>query len=86
MTISVGIDSVVAGFRIRSKIGEGAMGAVYLAEDVGGASVAIKVLSPELAEDDRFRERFLRESRLAEHLTSQHVVRTIGSGAGSPSW
>lgn len=81
MAITVGIDSVVAGFRINSLLGKGAMGAVYLAEDrASGDRVALKVLAPELAQDERFRQRFLRESQLAERLASPHVVRTISSG------
>ena len=42
------------------------MSVVYLAEDTRlGRKVALKLIAPELAEDDRFRERFLRESQLA---------------------
>jgi serine/threonine protein kinase len=70
----VPIGTVVAGFRVESLIGEGAMGAVYLAEDAKtGRRVAVKVLVPELAGDERFRQRFLRESQLAaglDHATS----------------
>jgi serine/threonine protein kinase len=81
MALQVGVDSVVAGFRVKSLIGQGAMGAVYLAEDTAtGAQVALKVLAPELSQDERFRQRFLRESQLAASLDSAHAVRTIGSG------
>jgi serine/threonine-protein kinase len=45
------------------------MSVVYLAEhDWLQRKVALKVLAPQLAEDDRFRERFVRESRLAASL------------------
>jgi serine/threonine protein kinase len=61
--------TVVAGFRIESLLGEGAMGAVYLAEEPpSGARVALKLLSTDLARDERFRQRFLRESRVAASL------------------
>jgi serine/threonine-protein kinase len=57
------------------------MGTVYLAEDTRrGETVALKVLTPELARDDRFRQRFLRESLLAGSLDHPHVVPTLASG------
>jgi len=54
--------TVIARFRVRWLIGEGAMGVVYLAEDTtNGERVALKLLASELVRDDRFRSRFLRE-------------------------
>jgi ABC-type oligopeptide transport system substrate-binding subunit/DNA-binding beta-propeller fold protein YncE len=73
--------TVLAGFRVKSLIGEGAMGAVYLAEDsASGRIVALKVLAAEQARDARFRQRFLRESQLAGNLDHPHIVPTIASG------
>src|SRR3954465_6488463 len=72
--------SVVNGFRIGELLARGAMGAVYLADDPEGRRVALKLLSPELAHDERFRQRFLRESRLAATLDHPNVVRTLASG------
>src|SRR5262245_54577348 len=72
--------TVLAGFRVDSLIAQGAMGAVYLAEAPGGRRVALKLLSPELAHDERFRQRFLRESQLAAGLDHPHIVPTIASG------
>ena len=69
--------TVIAGFRVQSLIGAGAMGSVYLAEDTRtGEQVALKVLAPGLAEDERFRQRFTRESALAATLDHPHIVRT----------
>ncbi len=76
----VTVGAVIAGFRIESLIGEGAMGAVYLAEDGEGRRVALKLLSPELARDERFRQRFLRESQLATSLDHPHIVSTVAYG------
>lgn len=74
-------NSVIAGFRVQSLIGAGAMGSVYLAEDTRtGEPVALKVMTPGLAEDERFRQRFLRESALAAALDDPRIVRTLGSG------
>jgi ABC-type oligopeptide transport system substrate-binding subunit len=81
MRSSVAIGTVVAGFRVESLIGEGAMGSVYLAEEASsGRGIALKVLGPELARDERFRQRFLRESQLAAGLHHPNIVATIGSG------
>jgi serine/threonine protein kinase len=71
----------IAGFRIESLIGEGAMGAVYLATDSStGERVALKLLAPELALDERFRQRFLQESRVVAGLDHPHIVAALGSG------
>jgi ABC-type transport system substrate-binding protein len=72
--------TVVAGFRVGSPIGEGAMGTVYLAEDGSGRQLALKLLSPELAHDERFRQRFLRESSIAAGLEHPNIVPTFASG------
>jgi ABC-type transport system substrate-binding protein/tRNA A-37 threonylcarbamoyl transferase component Bud32 len=72
---------VIAGFRVDSLIGEGAMGAVYLAAEVAtGRRVALKLLTPELGRDERFRQRFMRESRVASSLDHPHIVATVAAG------
>ncbi|HEU0248766.1 MAG TPA: serine/threonine-protein kinase [Gaiellaceae bacterium] len=81
MPSDVRTGTVLAGFRIESQIGEGAMGAVYVAEDTRhGGQVALKVLVRDLAEDERFRRRFLRESSLAASLDHSHVVPIVDAG------
>src|SRR6185437_467493 len=80
MPTPVRTGTVVAGFRVGSPIGEGATGTVYLAEDGSGQRVALKLLSPELARDERFRQRFLRESSVAATLEHPHIVPTFASG------
>jgi predicted Ser/Thr protein kinase len=70
----------VAGFRIVSLIGEGAMGTVFRAEGPDGRTVALKLLASSLARDERFRRRFLRESRIAAGLRHPHVVPVVASG------
>jgi ABC-type transport system substrate-binding protein/predicted Ser/Thr protein kinase len=57
------------------------MGTVYLAEETStGQRVALKLLAAELARDERFRRRFLRETELAKSLSHPHIVPTLGSG------
>ncbi len=68
------IGSKIAGYRIERLLGRGGMSVVYLAVQVAPRrQVALKLLAPELAEDEGFRERFLRESKLAVSL--DHGVR-----------
>jgi ABC-type transport system substrate-binding protein/tRNA A-37 threonylcarbamoyl transferase component Bud32 len=81
MQFEVTTGTLVGGFRVVSLLGEGAMGRVYLAEDLEHRRrVALKLLLPELARDERFRERFLRESRLASRLDHPNVVPTLAFG------
>src|SRR4029078_5526260 len=80
MPTPVRTGTVVAGFRVGSPIGEGAMGTVYLAEDGSGQRVALKLLARERARDERFRQRFLRESSVAATLEHPHIVPTFASG------
>ena len=73
--------STVAGYQIETLIGRGGMGAVYRAAEEGlGRKVALKVIAPELAQDERFRERFLRESRIAASLDHPHVIPIYQAG------
>ena len=73
--------TTVAGYRIETLIGRGGMGAVYRADEQGlGRKVALKVIAPELAQDERFRERFLRESRIAASLDHPHVIPIYQAG------
>jgi ABC-type branched-subunit amino acid transport system substrate-binding protein/DNA-binding beta-propeller fold protein YncE len=67
--------AMFAGYRVESLIGRGGMGVVYRATDLSlGRPVALKMIAPELAQDERFRDRFLREPRLAASLDHPNVV------------
>jgi YVTN family beta-propeller protein len=71
----------IAGYRIESLIGRGGMAVVYRAEDVRlGRRVALKLLSPQLADNDQFRQRFIRESRLAASLDHPNIVPIFEAG------
>ncbi len=71
----------VASYRIVRTLGRGGMSVVYLAEhDWLQRKVALKVLAPQLAEDERFRERFVRESRLAASLDHPNVIPIYEAG------
>lgn len=63
-----------------AKLGQGAMGAVYLAKNAEGKEVALKVLPPNLAQDQEFLERFRREARAASKLTHPNIVAALDVG------
>jgi serine/threonine protein kinase len=76
-----GADTRFAGFRIERELGRGGMGVVYLAEHVHlGRRVALKFLGPGLADSDDFRERFVRESRVAAALQHPNIVTVYDAG------
>src|SRR5262249_33748598 len=71
----------VAGYRLEGLAGRGGMGEGYRAfDDRLGRYVALKVLVPPLADDERFRERFLRESRLAAGIDHPNVIPVYEAG------
>ncbi len=83
MTELVGIASGVeiGGYRVEEVIGRGGMGEVYRAHDGRlDRNVALKILAPRYADDDAFRERLLRESRLAASLDHPNVVPVYDAG------
>lgn len=65
----------VGGYQILKKLGQGGMGAVYLAKQTSlDRNVALKVLAPRLASDPHFVSRFTREAFAAAQLTHHNVV------------
>jgi Protein kinase domain len=75
------IGTEVAGYRIERVLGRGGMSVVYLAHDLRlNRNVGLKLLAPELAEDEGFRVRFLRESQLAASLDHPNVVPVYEAG------
>ncbi|MFL1428683.1 MULTISPECIES: serine/threonine-protein kinase [unclassified Nocardiopsis] len=58
----------LGGHRITARLGRGGMGTVYLAEDASGRPVAIKLIHPDLADDESFRLRFAREVESARRV------------------
>ena len=75
-------------YRVVRHIASGGMASVWLAEDeLLGRLVAVKVLSPGLAQDERANRRFLREARAGARLSEcRHVVTVydIGEHDGRP--
>jgi serine/threonine protein kinase len=75
------IGTIFAGYRIEALRGRGGMSVVYRAENPRlGNVVALKLLSPDLAEDESFRERFVRESRTAASIAHPHIIPIYDAG------
>ncbi len=77
MSLSVDptIGSELFGYRLDALLGRGGMGVVYQAYDPRlKRYVALKLIAPELYDDQGFRERFLAESELAASLDHPNVV------------
>jgi ABC-type branched-subunit amino acid transport system substrate-binding protein len=75
MSVAIGPGTTFAGYRVEELIGRGGMGVVYRATDLSlERPVALKLIAPELAQDERFRARFLKEPRLAAALDHPHVI------------
>jgi serine/threonine protein kinase len=74
-------DIQIAGYRIEARLGRGGMGEVYRAVQLSlDRRVALKVLSPRLAEDAVFRRRFLRESRIAASIDHPSIIPIYETG------
>jgi hypothetical protein len=69
----------IPGFAIERTLGSGGMGTVYLARR-GGERVALKVLAPAMAKDEKYRKLFVREAKVARGLTHPNVVPILEAG------
>jgi DNA-binding beta-propeller fold protein YncE len=75
------LGTMVADYRVEALAGRGGMSVVYRAHDERlGRDVALKLLAPELTDDEQFRKRFLRESRIAASLNHPNIVPVYSAG------
>nr|WP_309620118.1 Stk1 family PASTA domain-containing Ser/Thr kinase [Salinibacterium sp.] len=71
-------------YQIRSRIARGGMATVYLATDLRlERRVAIKIMHGHLADDSKFKERFIQEARSAARLAHPNVVNVFDQGQDS---
>jgi serine/threonine-protein kinase len=68
-------------FRVIRTLGEGGMGAVYVAEQLStGKQRALKTMHPQFVADAGLRERFAQEARIGARIESEHIVDVVAAG------
>ncbi|MFH0939769.1 MAG: serine/threonine-protein kinase [Planctomycetota bacterium] len=73
--------TIIGGFEILEKVGQGSMGAVFRARQISmDRIVAIKILPPKLAMDSDFKNRFMHEARISAKLSHINIINGIDCG------
>lgn len=67
----------VGPYRLHGRLGGGGMGQVFLGRSPGGLAVAVKLVRPELAEDEGFRRRFAREVAAARKVGGFYTAQVV---------
>ena len=83
MPLRDGDPSRIGRFRLTARLGAGGMGVVYLGTAKDGTQAAVKVLRPELADDQEFLARFRREVAVMARVAGLCTVRVIEADAES---
>jgi serine/threonine-protein kinase len=78
------VGQTLAGYALRSEVGEGGTSAVFRAEHPVHGVVAVKVLREKLRQDKTAVARFVREAHYGERVRHPNVVQTIEVGEASP--
>ncbi len=73
----------IGGYRLRGRLGAGGMGRVYLASP-RGRPVALKVVRPELSEDQVFRARFRQEIQAARRVHGLYTAQVLDADRPPP--
>jgi len=74
----------IPGYELLSKIGQGAMGAVYKARQMSmDRVVAVKILGKQWSKDANFVQRFLREARAVAALSHENIITGIDVGVAN---
>src|SRR5918911_284868 len=73
--------TMIGEYRVRRLLGRGGMASVYLAEQPDiGAKVAIKVLSPEVSDDEVLTRRFVDEARAVNRIRHPNIIDIFAFG------
>jgi serine/threonine-protein kinase len=78
------VGQTLAGYTIRSEVGEGGTSAVFRAEHATHGVVAVKILREKLRQDKTAVARFVREARYGERVRHPNVVQTLEVGEARP--
>jgi hypothetical protein len=79
--------AVVGGYRLHGRLGAGGMGRVYMASTPAGRPVALKVVRPELGEDQVFRARFRQEIQAARRVHGLYTAQVLDADpVATPPW
>ncbi len=71
----VAVGTLLGHYEIRSLLGVGGMGEVYLAQDQQlGRPVALKILSPDVARDRERMQRFMQEAKATSALNHPNIL------------
>ncbi|GII01923.1 serine/threonine protein kinase [Planobispora takensis] len=70
----------VREYRLTARLGEGGQGTVYLGESPDGASVAVKLLRADLAQDEEALERFVREVSTTQRVSAFCTAAVLDTG------
>jgi serine/threonine protein kinase len=75
----------VGGYRVLAELGRGGMGRVLLGCEPDGRLVAVKLMRPQLVEDEGFRERFRREVDASRRVSGAYTASVIDADADAPT-
>jgi len=80
-------DDLIPGYRLVQLVGKGGMGEVHQAVQLSlGRTVAVKLLKPELAQDEQFVARFEKEAAALATLRHPNVVSIVDRGKASGTY
>src|SRR2546423_2605553 len=80
-SLTLEIGTRLGGYRLAGQLGRGGMGLVYLAEHERlGRKAALKLLVRDLADDEEFRARFVRESQLIAAIEHPNIIPIYDAG------